>query len=405
MPTLSRALYGLLLMSAGAVAAYSVVTVDVQRLWRAAKPPVVDVVTPAKTPVVQAVHTAEAGLDAERKPASVDAFAWERELQSALPEIIPPGVTIGLYVEDPKTGATFSHLADRPMYLASGIKLLFLVEAHRQLHTGELELDETVRYGWRDVRDGAPSMNRQKVGSRLRVDELLTFMIRDSDNAASDLLFEKLGKDNILKTLVAEEVRPAADVVNLVHIRHEVYATLDKRARQLKAWQVRDVRWRDGHHPRLDLLQKHIGRPYGDYDERDLEAAYDAYYETQANHFAMRDVGRLLSRMTRGEVVSTEASAAMLQQLGSVWNSGHRIDGLVDEKWVMHKTGTQRRRICDLAVIELSDGHPLVVTIAVAGPRHEAAEAVLRDVVQEVLELERSERQQRGQHVNWAAVQ
>ncbi|MCP4500206.1 MAG: serine hydrolase [Deltaproteobacteria bacterium] len=335
-------------------------------------------------------------------------FSWAQELEAALPAIIPPGVSIALFVKEPHGEKSFSHRGDVPVYLASGIKIFFMVEVYRQLDEGSLSLDEKIYYGWGDVRDGAPAMNRRKIGSYVKLGELLTFMIRDSDNAATDLLLKRIGVANVNTGLEELGFAPIAHLVNMMHVRREVYASLDERARKLSSLKIRDIRWRDGHHPRLDLLRKHIGVPYRRYTERDLENAYDEYYASGMNHVPLDEVAALLATLHRRELISDQASVEMLERLRKVWNSGNRIAGLLGDRaaLVRHKTGTQRRRICDLALVPFDNGEPLVVTIAIAGPRHGVAETILREVVQEVLELERSERNRiRPKQSDWANVQ
>ncbi len=148
------------------------------------------------------------------------------------------------------------------------------------------------------------------------------------------------------------------------------------------------MRWRNGFHPRLDLLRKHIGPPYRSFGAAELDAAYTDYYALQRNSVSMRQAGEVMAQLYRGEVVSSEASAEMLSALKEVWSSGHRLRGVVDDSVVVaHKTGTQHRRICDLAIVWLDDG-PIVVAVAVAGQKRLDAEATLRRVVGAVIGAE-----------------
>lgn len=274
------------------------------------------------------------------------------------------------------------------MYLASGVKLLFLIEAYRQREQGRLSFDETLLYRRDDVRDGASSMNRQQLGRRYPVSELLLYMTRDSDNAATDLLLKRIGTEAVEHTLAREGLFGFGPVVDMMDVRREVYRRLDPRADELDAVAVRDVRWRDGYHPRLDLLKKHIGPPYGDYGERELEVAYDEYYALRRNHGSMRGTANVLARLVRGQLVSKRASRELLSKLQDVWTSGHRTRGAVpDHLRVAHKTGTQQRRITDLAVVWLEDGTPLVLCIAVQDLEHEDAEAVLQSVAAKAFTL------------------
>jgi beta-lactamase class A len=274
------------------------------------------------------------------------------------------------------------------MYLGSAVKLLFMVEVFRQREAEELRFDDKIRYRREDVRDGAPAMNKLRRGLRYPIEELLTYMLRDSDNAAADMIAARVGLDNVQAGLAEDGFERVGPLVNMMDVRREVYSRLDPRAVDLDAVEIRDVRWRDHHNPRLDILRKHIGKPYGDYDEADLDAAYDDYYRLGRNHVPMRTMGRVMERLIARELISADASEEMIARLKAVWSSGNRVRGAVpDDIVVAHKTGTQRRRISDVAIVYLRDGTPLVMALAVENLGNDEAEEVLRAIAGRAFEL------------------
>ena len=295
-----------------------------------------------------------------------------------------PG-SISLYLADEKRGYAFGHFEDRLMYLASGVKLLVMIEAYRQRETGQLRFDEKIFYGPKDLRDGAPDLNRRRVNQYFTVEELLTFMIANSDNAAADLLMRRLGPDNIRLNLIEAGFDNVPPIVPLVHVRHAVYESLDPRAKRLSAKQVRSIRWSNGFQPNLGRMKRHIGRPYGTYDYRHLDEAYRRYYQRGKNHLTMRTAGHILRRLVAGELVSPKASEEMIARLVQVWSSGHRIRGALDRSIpVAHKTGTQHKRLVDLSIVTLPDDTPVILTLAVAGGRRQDAERIMFAVTQRV---------------------
>lgn len=288
---------------------------------------------------------------------------------------------IAVYVKDLDRGEEFAHHADRRMYLASGIKMLFLVELFRQRDAGLLSFDEALHYSYRDFRDGAPAMNRRRAGEDIPIRELITYMIRDSDNAATDMLLSRITPIAVERGLLLDGRRAFGPVVTMLDARLGVYTRLDPRAADLKMWQVRDTRWRDGHHPRLDLLQKHIGPPYKHYDEADLDDAYTDYYALGRNHASMRMIGDIYTDLARGRLISASTSREILDVLEGAWSSGNRIRGAVPSQYaVAHKTGTQHRRICDLALTTLPDGRQLIIAIAMEGLPYDQAEPIMQAV-------------------------
>ena len=314
-------------------------------------------------------------------------LAFAKDVDAKLGDLIPAGADVGLYVEDLTSRRIFTWDADRPMYLGSAIKIFALIEAHRQREEGMLSFDERLWYRRDDVRDGAPAMNRHRINTAFPVAELLVYMLRDSDNAATDLLFGRMGTDRVESTMAMLGAAPRGGVVNMMDVRRDVYRRLDHRADRLDAVKVRDVRWRNGFHPRLDLLKKHIGPPEIDFDEAALDRAYADYYALGRNAISMRQAGAVMAGLYRGEVVSSTASAEMVEALKDVWSSGHRMRGVVDDTvLVAHKTGTQHRRICDLAIVWLDEG-PMVIAVAIANLPRLEAEATLRTVVGTVLQM------------------
>ncbi len=62
---------------------------------------------------------------------------------------------IAVYVSDPTLGITYRHDAEAPIYIASGVKVPFMIEVFRQAELGLLSMDETIRVEAGDLRDGA----------------------------------------------------------------------------------------------------------------------------------------------------------------------------------------------------------------------------------------------------------
>lgn len=306
------------------------------------------------------------------------------------------GLRIAFYISDPTRGWQISYRDDEKVYLASGIKLLFMIELLRRREIGDISLDEKLRYEPDMVRDGAPAMNRMALHTEHTLRSLLRYMTRDSDNAAADMILRRVGAGEVREHIIVALERlglhtarhELGEVVPLIDVRRQVYRRLDARADQLTAYEIRDVRWRDGFHPRLDLLKKHIGPPEGNYEVDDLEQAYEQYYAESKNSASMRSIGLLLEAIAARELVSPEASDDMLWLLEHTYNSGRRVEGkLPPGTRVAHKTGTQQGRICDLAIVYLPDGTPLIIAAAVSGGERLPMEDLIADLTQDVWRL------------------
>jgi beta-lactamase class A len=104
-----------------------------------------------------------------------------------------PG-SVGIMVEDLATGLSTSVNANAQMPAASTIKIPVMVEVFKRLAHGDFDLNRKVTlqqsdrdWGWGDLSD-APR------GSRYTVSRLLTLMITESDNTATNMLIRLVGR-------------------------------------------------------------------------------------------------------------------------------------------------------------------------------------------------------------------
>lgn len=111
--------------------------------------------------------------------------------------------TFGVVFDDLTTGAHWEHQPDEPFYAASVIKLAIMAEVFRQAAEGLLDLDRE-RLTWtRHHQVGGDGVVKLLTpGTELSIRDLVTLMIAVSDNAATNLLIDRLGRDNIRQVLV-----------------------------------------------------------------------------------------------------------------------------------------------------------------------------------------------------------
>ncbi|MEO3892262.1 serine hydrolase [Nonomuraea sp. B5E05] len=100
-----------------------------------------------------------------------------------------------------------SHNADRLTPVASTIKIIHLAAFTAAVHKGKIEPDERVSVAlWNSYHlpgtDGGAheaALQRLKPGTSVTLDQLVSAMIEESDNAAADLLRERLGPGALRK--------------------------------------------------------------------------------------------------------------------------------------------------------------------------------------------------------------
>ena len=107
---------------------------------------------------------------------------------------------LGLSLKDLKTGATFEIRPDEPFPQASVIKLSVLYELYRQAEAGKIDLGEVTRPPATRVSGGGVL---QELGPSVSLTwrDVAVLMMGWSDNAATNLLIDRLGMDAVNRRL------------------------------------------------------------------------------------------------------------------------------------------------------------------------------------------------------------
>ncbi len=321
--------------------------------------------------------------DSYRRAPWADAF--QKELDRVL-----KGYTgeLAIYVSDPYLGHRFGYRDQEPMYLASGVKLAFMLGIYSLRSRGQLEFNETISYSEDDVRDGAPRVNKQRMGAAITIATLLDWMMRSSDNAASDMLAERVGLRNVNKILLMEGIEGFTPLTFLIDVRRGIYRNLDVRADDLSPHDIRRIRWTPIWNPQVRRINELLGRPKGTYNKNDLMLAYKRFYGSGVNRAPMQSVGLIFEKMLRSEMIDEKASKDMLQLMTGARTSTHRLLGKLPRGTrVAHKTGSQFERLCDLGAIYLPDGKPIVVTACTKEGGVPQSEAVIARLARKAYDL------------------
>ena len=296
---------------------------------------------------------------------------------------------MAVYVSDPTLGVRYGYRADKPSYLASAVKLAFMIEVFRQRREGLLTLDEELTFTEEDIRDGAPKMNAKKMGAKVSIRELLELMMHHSDNAASDMLAHRVGLDNVSFGLRSQGYAGFTPLTSLLDVRRGVFREVDIRSDDLKPADIRAIRWITGWQAQTRKLEELLGRPQNTYGRDEIQAAFDRYYETGVNSARLDAVGAILEALNARKLINAEASEAMITLMRGAETSRRRILGrLPAGTKVAHKTGSQHERVCDIGLIDLPDGRPLVFAACMAGGHDVTlAEANIADLARKGYDL------------------
>jgi beta-lactamase class A len=111
-----------------------------------------------------------------------------------------PG-NIGLYYKNLNTGATIEINEEESYLAASIIKLPILIETLNQIKDGVIRDDMMITLREEDKVPSCGALNYLHNGIEVTIKDLYTLMIVLSDNTATNILINKLGIENINKTM------------------------------------------------------------------------------------------------------------------------------------------------------------------------------------------------------------
>ena len=250
--------------------------------------------------------------------------------------------TWGIYIKCLETGEEIAIDADRQMDTMSVIKIPLMAEAFHQIAQGKFQLSDRVTLTDAAKQPGTGIIRSLDPGVALTVKDLITLMIIVSDNTATDLMFDKVGGTEPVNRLMEE-------------------------------WGLNQTRATG----RADVWFKALRAAPG----------AEAFHRAAKTPFGLsspRDMGRLLEKLEKGEAVSREASAQMLQIMrGQVYSS--RLPRYLSGYRIPHKTGDFLPYIGnDVGVLESRDRR---VVISVFTANHFGAGDRLEDAIGRVAEL------------------
>ena len=107
----------------------------------------------------------------------------------------------GVYLKNLTTGETREYAADRPVVAASVIKIPVMTEVFRQARDGLLDFGEIHRLADGERLPSCGTLKAMHTGIEMTLLDLTKLMIIVSDNAATNILIRRVGMDNVNQTL------------------------------------------------------------------------------------------------------------------------------------------------------------------------------------------------------------
>jgi beta-lactamase class A len=247
--------------------------------------------------------------------------------------------TWGIYIKSLETGEEIAIDADHQMETMSTIKIPLMIEAFEQIKAGRFKLTDKYTLVADDIRPGTGIIQRLDPGAILSVKDLITLMIIVSDNTATDVLYRMVGgPDAVTRRMEAMGLRQTRPVNNGA----AWFAAL-------RSAQSAEAFYREGKHP------FGLSTP--------------------------REMGQLLEKMERGELVDKPSSELMLQMMrGQVYRS--RIPRYITGYRIPHKTGDFLPFVGDdVGMLEIPDEPSKSIIVSIFTGNHFGAGEALENAI------------------------
>jgi beta-lactamase class A len=275
---------------------------------------------------------------------------------------------MSIYMKNLATGDQIAIESDRVMETFSVIKLGIASELIRQVESGKFSLADRVTTKPEDERLPSGVLYTLEPGLNPTLKDLLTLMIIISDNEATDLLGDKVGRKNVTDYMHS---------LGLANTSIE-FSDLD--------W---DRTWLGSLDPAYKNARgdQTVNFPFGKYSGDQVEQAfghtiYDAgiYF----GHSTTADIGHLLDMMATGKLVSKQASATILEIMEKQ-QVNDRFPKYLKDVRIAHKTGDGQPFIANDAGVLWVNDQPIVLVVFTG--HHRGTTPSLHDAIARVAAL------------------
>src|SRR5581483_10329848 len=275
---------------------------------------------------------------------------------------------MSIYMKNLATGDQIALDSDKVMETFSVIKLGIASELMHQVASGKLSLSDRITTTPDDERLPSGVLYTLDPGLNPTLKDLLTLMIIISDNEATDLPADKVGRDDVTAYMHSLGLQNTSIQFSDLDWDRTWLGTLDPTYRNASGDQT-------------------INFPFSKYSSEQVQQAfghtiYDAgiYF----GHSTTRDIGRLLEMMAAGQLVSKQASDTLIgimekQQVND------RFPRYLKDVRIAHKTGDGQPFLANDAGILWVKNQPIVLVVFTGHYRGQTA--ALHDSIARVAAL------------------
>lgn len=282
---------------------------------------------------------------------------------------------MGLYIKHVESGKELAIDADKIFPLGSVFKIPVMMEVFRQANEGIISMDEKLTLENRNFCIGAGILQFLSPGTEFTIRDLVTLMIVATDNTASEMLWKRIGIQRV--NMLMKELGLARTSIYLPW-REGFLLTMGKG--QFKDFSVEEAArtWKGlSDHDRMKVLNE-IDLEFANLSIEDFRKEYENLYglkeekkfRTQREYDQVfdnigtpREIGRLLEKVLKGEVVSKEASRDMLTLMTRSMSGPSLPTFLSDDVLVAARSGITAGSVNNAGVIYINSNSHIVLCI------------------------------------------
>jgi beta-lactamase class A len=275
---------------------------------------------------------------------------------------------MAVYMKNLKTGEEIALDADSIYETFSVIKISIMAEVLRQVEAGKFSPNDRITLKAADQRLPSGVLYTMQPGLNPTIRDLITLMIIISDNAATDLLADKVGRANVTSYMHELGLKDTSIKFSDLDWDRTWLGTLDPSYKTVTG-------------------DKTIQFPFNKFSEAQIQSAfrqtiYDAgiYF----GHSTAREIGRLLELIQQNKLVSKPASEFMLATLEKQ-QVNNRFPKYLRDVLIAHKTGDGQPFIANDAGILFVKNQPIVLVVFTG--HHRGETEALHDAVAHVAAL------------------
>lgn len=282
---------------------------------------------------------------------------------------------MGLYMKHVESGKEIAVDADKIYPLGSVFKIPLMVEVFRQANEGMISLDEKLRLEPRNYCIGTGILQYLSPGTELTVRDLVTLMIIATDNTASEMLWKRIGIQRV--NMLIRELGMAKTSIYLPW-REGFLLTMGKGpfkdlsvVEAARTWKgLSDIE-------RMKILNE-IDAEYANLSVEDFRREYENLYgrkeekkfRTQREYDQVfdnigtpREIGLILEKIFRGEIVSEDASKRMIGLMMRNVGASTLPQYLSDDVMVASKSGTTAGSVNNAGIIYVNSNSHIVLCV------------------------------------------